>query len=1563
MADEETQPNPFDGLSFGQSVLKLRDDPSLAGHFDTKFKDATEVDTLERMQLHAKHSYFKGTTAGAVGLASLKYRLDNPPDTTKQEETPVTEAANAAADRVRRGVVRNRTPVTTEDLRKKDQTEYEDIVGDLAKYEMIRDAKGFGENAAAVIGAIGGSIPTPEMTLGLGPVGTISSRLMLSRGMASASRVAEAATFGALINTVTDPFIQMLNLRSEVQEKFDWTQFALAAPIGFVIGGGLVGAGEVISNALVKRTLNRLGKEDPQFASPKTAAGEEPFEIKPKEVAQSTDALPIERKKEAGKLTDEQERPAGGVAEKPVDLAKVENLEETPEVKSLHKQVQDLEENFGVSIREGRVRMKDALGVFNPNSGVVRVREYPDFEVAVHEVAHAMEQKVGPELTTLTKQFSSELDKLDYATVDLGGGLVAGRTNEGFAEWLRMFIGNPAAARLKAPGFTSSFLNFMEKNKPEELGHIIKTAKAYRDYLDASSGEALASTIRQTEDLSWHQKAVQALSADQLPSTITNVVSKFYDGVFDRASSINRTMRAIAVEYRAQTGLTVKRPPPGSDPDLLWRKLQRSGAAAMAQAEHGIVPYRQTFPEGPSMTQILTVAHGDKAPSRWGSWDPKIKADFDEYLVAKVGRHYWDEFNAGRKVDPPLATSQGDLVKRMEGLDKKYPQFDQASQLFNQFSRNMLKKAYDARLEGMTDEAYNKIIQQPFYAPLNRVMEDKPLTGSGGTGQFVKGRLGSLRDIIPPTDQTMVNLQLLERKITENEVTRSLAEFSRNNRGGRFVEDIPASEVRSMTFPMEKAMEKALAERGVPQSDIDFMKGMMTDLIGEDPLVGTFYKATPATPRGEPIKFYSDENGMRAAVRLISGKEDEGFPLYEMLTAMPKYQQDMSLKVLSLASNALTKTVIFDPVYSVVNLFRDQLSAAGFIKGFIPGYHAITGLWHNFMQTDISRQYRQFGGVQAGAQLFSVEEAARADLASLAKRGYIFEKLSSFKGLGELITSLEMGTRLSAYELTVRDLKKHGLSDYDAMNGAASLSSDLLDFGRYGSRFEVARAATPFINPWMQSIDLLKRRGFEPIIRGTLQQIADDPLLRKLDMKKLQDFASRHGTPFDADEKAVNDALRFWLKLGVAGYGMGFGWAAINWRHEAYRDARPETKGTNFLFVTDDKIYAAPKNWELSLGFTAGEASFAKLMHDDPRAGEMLLAAAFEVLKPPIPLWSNPALKGSAELSANYNYFTKRPIVPERIAGRAPEYQFTPRTSIIAEKIGKVTGISPMKIDHAIGAFSATWGRNARDISKGFEDENELGRVEDWSLLRRFIKDPQQVSEASDKFWEKMAKTTGTFPQAVTTYDDLVKMNPRLGNPKEFFNKLPAQQKAWVTLWSSGKEDGKASFNADEHRLHPLSRATDAVRELNKARVEIEGNTFESTRTKEPIILTREQRQKLSQIVSMLSLKEMRNALVIMKEPGYEGRELFDLAPSMAQIEAVSPQVSAEIARRYATKKIYKTDAVAERYQEMQQRLLSEGSKANIKPLAQDMVADGYEFGAERGKRQLKKRTVIEGVQ
>lgn len=970
------------------------------------------------------------------------------------------------------------------------------------------------------------------------------------------------------------------------------------------------------------------------------------------------------------------------------------------------------------------------------------------------------------------------------------------------------------------------------------------------------------------------------------------------------------------------------------------RLAGRSQQAAVGDMMEGVRPYHSTASEGPSLSAALETATGGRNSGGWGKWDPVKKEQFSTYMVARRAEVLWRKFKDGRLLNPPAAFSVGDAARAMADLDAANPTFRQASDMVHSYTRELLRKAYDGGL--IPAELYGRLGTEEFYVPFMRDMSDKPLASSGfesspegpGMTQVVKQMTGSSRDIKDPIESIMMQTFLVNRTLQHNDVIRSFVRLAEEAKlaGGKYVERLPAQEARQYTFDLADAVERLAKKHGIDGDDTAFITGALTDVFGEDPIIGSFFKMEPTGKRGEPIVFYKEGGELRAA-RFMS--EAEGLPLYELVTALPAKMTDLFSEVIAASSSLVRTGIVTNPTFALSNYIRDQFATALLRSDYVPILSGMKGIHGEFTQSEAARLYGVGGGVSPGSSIAPVERAIEADVNALAKKGYLVNRVTTFKGAMELASFTEAGTRNSVFGKVFEAKKLQGLSDYEAMIEAAFQATDLLDFSRHGARTEAVRRYVPFINAHLQGLD----KAYRTMVQPMLDRLRSDQVLA-------------------TDASAFRNALASWGKVFGAGGVLGAGWAALNASSEAYRDASPQLKGTHLVIPVGGKVLLVPKPFELSLGFTAGEYAYQRFAQNDPRAAGQFVQAAWDVLAPPNPLTDIPIIRTPIELATGKSLFTGRDIVPDTIARRTAAEQYTDRTSALAKYIGRTIGVSPIKVDYAVGAAFGTWGRDAMALSQGVDQDAPAANWDDAVFFRRFIKDPTRTSDVTTKFWDVMGQSNGKFNQDVASYDNLVKTFHD-ADAQQFVAKLPSSEKAFVTLKSAADEDGKPAFNADQKRLHPLVRASDAVTLLNGLRRDLVGNTFNTFEGREPLKIDPSTRRDLIDNIRELAQVEMRNAFVIIKEPGYTDRPLISPQASMDKIRALSPLVADEIAARYATAKIYTTDAVATAYPKLQQSLISEGSAADIAGLAFDAKADGYEFGGERVKKPQKRRLQV----
>lgn len=1207
-------------------------------------------------------------------------------------------------------------------------------------------------------------------------------------------------------------------------------------------------------------------------------------------------------------------------------------------LRSLQQQVADLEAAIGFPTRQGRLRTRGAEGEFNASTGVTRVRSVADLETAGHEWGHGLETRVGARLTSLIDQYSHELAPL---VTDPSAYPVSRHPNEGFAEFVRRYIGNPIHAQSVAPGFAVDFRNFMERAHPELLEALDRASIAYRAYHDASSVKVTRARVRfaDEEPRNAVTKSIAAIQQDGFAASTRMVMQRGYEWVFDQNAPAARSVRELTKAIKDDTGQVVDLKA-ADNPEILLRLFARTEQAAVLDLMDGIRPYHSVTPEGPSLTQALAHAIGD--PTMFGRWNSELQKEFSTYLVDRRSLVLWDKHASGELPNAPDSVSRGDAAVAVAERERKYPEFRAAGDMVHDYSRQLLRKMYEGGL--ISRDLAERLAKEPFYVPFMRDMRDRPQTpdrpgqaadGPGMTAVIQRMR-GSDRDIKDPIESLMLQTFLVERTIRHNDVIRAFVNLARKAgpEGGRYVEALPAHEARKYNFDLEAAIQRKASERGMLPDEAKLIASSITDLFGEDPLVGSFFRMEPAGKRGEPIVFYKEGGELKAA-RFMSA--EEGHALYELVTSLPKGLSDLSLQLLSTSSTVLRSGIVTNPVFALTNYIRDQIAVGILRPDYVPFFSGAKGIVSEFGQGESAKLYGYAGGVSAGASIAPLQQAANANVNALAKQGYLVNRLTSLHGFLELSSFTEAGTRNSVFDTVYQSKRSQGLSDYEAMIEGAYAAQDIIDFSRWGSKTLAVRALTPFVNAHLQGMDKAYRTLIQPLIREAVTT---------------------------ADQAARRNAVIALTKAAAVGGALGAAWAALHHADETYKDVSPELKATHFVTTIGNKVFVIPKPFELSLGFTAGEYAYQRLAHDDPRAAAQFAEAAFEVLKPPTPVFENPLIKTTFELATGKSFypsfFNPREIVPDSLKRKAPAEQYTDKTSSLARWIGETAGVSPIKVDYAVGQYFGLWGRDLMRATSGIDQDAPAQNWEDMSLVRRFIKDPTRSSDITKKFWEFMGQTSGQYNQAAATYSAMVK-GFQDSDAAEFLGKLPASERAFVIMKEAANPDDprKPAFNADEKRLHPLQRAYDAVNVLNAVRRELANNAFKRFEDGKQVLLSPRQRGDVADAVRELAQVEMRNSFVIMKQPGYDKRPLMDTKPLLEKIRASAPEVANEIATRYATAKIYTTQSVAKAYPALQRELLRNGSDADLSDLAFSAQEEGFAFGAERVSRPQKRRIAI----
>jgi hypothetical protein len=107
------------------------------------------------------------------------------------------------------------------------------------------------------------------------------------------------------------------------------------------------------------------------------------------------------------------------------------------------------------------------------------------------------------------------------------------------------------------------------------------------------------------------------------------------------------------------------------------------------------------------------------------------------------------------------------------------------------------------------------------------------------------------------------------------------------------------------------------------------------------------------------------------------------------------------------------------------------------------------------------------------------------------------------------------------------------------------------------------------------------------------------------------------------------------------------------------------------------------------------------------------------------------------EVKLNHSFFTNRPIVGSGMENVEAKYQVTPSTTKAAIKIGEMTGLSPIMLEHVWQGYTGTLGMYAASLVDSMYSANSLSqkpnlRFEQLPVVKRFAIDPLASGRKSE---------------------------------------------------------------------------------------------------------------------------------------------------------------------------------------------------------------------------------------
>jgi hypothetical protein len=361
------------------------------------------------------------------------------------------------------------------------------------------------------------------------------------------------------------------------------------------------------------------------------------------------------------------------------------------------------------------------------------------------------------------------------------------------------------------------------------------------------------------------------------------------------------------------------------------------------------------------------------------------------------------------------------------------------------------------------------------------------------------------------------------------------------------------------------------------------------------------------------------------------------------------------MKILSVPTKIVrTGATGLNPEFAMLrNPLKDQFSALwNSESGYIPFVDFFKGVSHMSGNDDLYRQYMLSGAGQS--YMVSLDQAFKSkSLQQLLDAGTKKNLLK--RGLGtvthpintiqELSKLSEMGTRLGEYQ---RALKKTS----DPLKAAKASREVTVDFGRIGTDTRVANQLIAFLNARVQ---------------GTIQ--------------------------------AVKSAMKHPARAGAIGVSLGALPATLLYLHNRqypeYYDIQDFEKNNNWIVMYgkpgEAKMFEIPKDYIVGQLFgSSTENMLAYMDKTDPNAMKSLASNVFNFFSPVSNMGDvlPTAVKPPIEAATNYNFFLKRPIVPEYQKQLPSEAQYNAGTREVSKIIGSRIGVSPAIIDNYLYGYA-----------------------------------------------------------------------------------------------------------------------------------------------------------------------------------------------------------------------------------------------------------------------------------
>lgn len=659
--------------------------------------------------------------------------------------------------------------------------------------------------------------------------------------------------------------------------------------------------------------------------------------------------------------------------------SKPDNLSTAPKAKPIRREdiLGDLAKGLGAAVYEGRVKGK-RLGFYRTGIEEVRIKNKADIETAAHEVAHMLDDR----LPAISKAYNNPR----YRDEVRGVSYDRGKTNEGFAEFVRHWMTNEPAARLKAPDFVEWWEGFVDA-LPKKEQKAIRTAQ--RDMHRWFEQDELTKVQSKIGD-----------SKREINAHLDTAFDRFRQSVSDDLHGVMRYEEVVGGGLAPRGAYEVSR---------MARAAYSIFEGALTIGAPKIMPDGSHRYVGKGLEQVL---------------EPVSKS-LDDFLLYAIGRSARELLGQGRE---NLFTRSE--IASMLRLGQGRPEFAKAFDEYQVWNKAILDFA---QAKGAISADQRAKWRRQEYLPFHRVSHGMPSSGSskGTPGEWggIKALRGGTGNLRPMLGNMIQNAHMLIDVALKNEARLAVADLSQQPGGARFMAKIP-KDIAKLSVERDQYVAKALEDMGIDRANVKAVKE--GDFSSVDPAMEPAVRAILDADTNSPFvnfwRFGVAPKGGNVVAVLRNGKpeyyEVADPILYRSLARLNRPTQNWVIRMLGIPKRVGQAGITLSVDFMAGNLQRDTIAAFIFSRaGYKPFIDAVIGLKHSFTRDQVYKDWKANGGDLAS--IYGDEAAVRDKIQGFYQsrginpRSIFRSPIKLIEKMEALSQRFESATRLSEYRRAI----------------------------------------------------------------------------------------------------------------------------------------------------------------------------------------------------------------------------------------------------------------------------------------------------------------------------------------------------------------------------------------------------------------------------------------------------------------------------------------------------------------------------------------------------------------